>query len=97
MYNSAVNTNFWARLNFHSFADFDPLMTNDAALKLWNNYKNKLLVQGKQTVVWEKQTRDAPTFSEANFGVGTNSRLIVLHGRAGHTTSDIFDCPKLIL
>ena len=28
---------------------------------------------------WVKQTRDDPLFSEADFGVGTNSRLITLN------------------
>ena len=63
-YNLAVNTNFWARSNFNSFANFDPLITSDGALKSWdqgefifgilaggrNNYKNKVLVQNNQTV-----------------------------------------------
>ena len=36
MYNSAGNTNFWARLNVNSFADVGLLMTNDGALELWH-------------------------------------------------------------
>ena len=31
-YNSAKNTDFWARSNFNSLANFDPLITNDGAL-----------------------------------------------------------------
>ena len=63
-YNSAVNIFFWAWSNFNSMANFDPLMANDGALKPWghyesvfdllaggrDNYKSKILVQGKQTV-----------------------------------------------
>ena len=59
-----INTNFWARSNFNSFTNSDLPMTNDGTLKSWdqgefvlghlaegrNNYKNKLLVQSKQTV-----------------------------------------------
>ena len=65
-YNSAVNTHFWACSKYNSFANFDPLMVNDGALELSHQggftlgllaggrhkYKNKLLVQGKQTVFW---------------------------------------------
>ena len=32
-YNSAENTDFWARSNFNSFSNFGPLMTNDGALE----------------------------------------------------------------
>ena len=59
MYNSAVN--LWAWSKFNSIVNFDPLMANDGALKSWDqctsvlgllaggrdDYKNKLLVQGK--------------------------------------------------
>ena len=65
VYNSAKNTEFLARSVFNSSANFGPLMTNDGALKPWhqgefvfgylagdrNNYNNKLLLQGKQTVM----------------------------------------------
>ena len=64
-YNLAVNTHFWARSKFNSIVNFDPLMANNGLLKSWDqtdfvmgllsggrhNYKNKLLAQGKQTVV----------------------------------------------
>ena len=54
-----------AKSNFDSSAKFDPLMTSDGALESWqrgefvlgllagfrDNYKNKLLVQGKQTAL----------------------------------------------
>ena len=63
-YNSAVNTYFWAWSKFNIFANFDPLMANDGALKSSHqgkfdlglltggrhNCENKLLVQSKQTV-----------------------------------------------
>ena len=72
-YNLAAKTHFWAWLKFNSFANFDPLMTNDGALKLLDqggfvlsllvggryNYKNKLLVQGKQIVLKSSQTHKA--------------------------------------
>ena len=32
-YNSAENTDFWARSNFKSFRNFGPLMTNDGVLE----------------------------------------------------------------
>ena len=32
-YNSAINTHFWAWSNFNIFANFDPFMANDSALK----------------------------------------------------------------
>ena len=30
---------------------------------------------------WVKKVLEGPTFSEANFGVGTNSRLVTLNAR----------------
>ena len=58
------NSHFWAWSKFNSFANFDPLMANNGSLKLLDqaeyvvgllaggrdNCKNKVLVQGKQTV-----------------------------------------------
>ena len=63
-YNLAKNTKFLAKSNFNSSANFYLLMTNDAVLESWHQgefvlglpagfrgtYKNKLLVQSKQTV-----------------------------------------------
>ena len=60
----ARNTEFLAKSNFDSFANFGPLMTNNGALELWNqgelmfgylaggrnNDKINNLVQGKQAV-----------------------------------------------
>ena len=59
-----LTISFGAWSNFNSIGKFDPLIANDGALKSWDqckfvlgllagdrdNYKNKLLVYGKQTV-----------------------------------------------
>ena len=77
MYNSAVN--LWAWSKFNSIVNFDPLMANDGALKSWdqskfvlgllagdrNNYKTKLLAQGKQTVCMLERGTEISMLSRA--------------------------------
>ena len=64
MYNLAENTEILAKLNFNNFTNVGLLMTNEGTLESQNHgeivfghlagvkgtYKNKLSVQGKQTV-----------------------------------------------
>ena len=75
---------FWARSKFNSFAMFDPLMANDGSLKSWDqaefalgllvgsrdNYKNELLVHGKQTVQQGLGTYVISALISALFGFG---------------------------
>ena len=75
---------FWARSKFNSFAMFDPLMANDGSLKSWDqaefvlgllvgsrdNYKNELLVHGKQTVQHGLGTYVISALISALFGFG---------------------------
>ena len=43
MHNLAGNTDFWARSNFNSFANFGSLMTNSSALESWHQKERLFL------------------------------------------------------
>ena len=78
-YNLAKNTKFLAKSNFNSSANFDLVMTNDGTMESLDQeefvfgflagfrrtYKNKLLVQDKQTV-WGSFLANGTV--DANFG-----------------------------